>query len=63
MSSSIPLCALEVGDDPVRVLLAGLDGAGHVLELVVMMGSEVEVVIHAMPPRRTTAQALLGVGV
>lgn len=37
---------------------------GHVLELVVMMGSEVEVEvdIHSMPRQRTTAEALLGGG-
>ena len=38
---------VEVGDDPVRVLLAGPDSAGNVLELVVMMGSEVVMAIHA----------------
>ena len=37
---------------------------GLVLELVVMMGSEVEVEvdIHSMPRQRTTAEALLGGG-
>lgn len=51
---------VEVGDDPVRVLLAGPDNAGNVLELVVMMGDEVELVIHAMPLRPATAEALFG---
>ena len=35
---------------------------GHALELVVMMGSEVEVDIHSMPLQRRTAEALLGGG-
>ena len=48
---------VEVGDDPVRVLLAGPDSAGSVLELVAMRGSEVVMAIHAMPLRRTTAEA------
>jgi len=51
---------VEVGDDPFRVLMAGPDTAGNVLELVVMMGNEVELVIHAMPLRRTTAESLFG---
>lgn len=49
-----------VGDDPIRVLLAGPDSAGNVLELVVMMGDDVASVIHAMPLRRTAAEALFG---
>lgn len=51
---------VELGDDPVRVLLAGADGAGNFLELVVVMGDEEEFVIHAMPLRRATAEALFG---
>jgi hypothetical protein len=51
---------VEVGDDPIRVLLAGPDSAGNILELVVMIGEEVELVIHAMPLRRATAEALFG---
>lgn len=53
---------VEVGGDPVRVLLAGPDSAGNVLEPVVKMGSEVVMAIHAMPLRRTTAEALFGGG-
>ena len=53
---------VELGDDPVRVLLTGPDRAGNLLELVVMMGNEEELVIHAMPLRRTTAEALFGGG-
>ena len=51
---------VELGDDPVRVLLTGPDRAGNSLELVVKMGNEEELVIHAMPLRRMTAEALFG---
>lgn len=50
----------ELGDDPPRYLLAGPDRAGHLLELVVLDLGGDELVIHAMPLRRSTAQELFG---
>ena len=52
---------VEVGDDPIRVQLAGPDSAGNVLALVVMMEDKEALVIHAMPLRRTAAEPLFGV--
>lgn len=51
----------EIGDDPVRYLLAGPDRAGNLLELVVLLlpGPQV-LVIHAMKLRRSTADELFG---
>ncbi len=46
--------------DPPRYLLAGPERAGNLLELVVLVLGGDELVIHAMPLRRTTAQALFG---
>ncbi len=51
---------LELGEDPPRYLVAGPNRAGNLLELVVLVTSETEVVIHAMPMRRSTAQELFG---
>ena len=50
---------LELDDDPLRYLLAGPDRAGNLLELVVV-ADDVEVLIHAMPLRRGTAEELFG---
>lgn len=50
----------ELGDDPPRYLLAGPDRAGSLLELVVLDLGGDELVIHAMPLRRSTAQELFG---
>ncbi len=51
---------VELGDDPPRYLLAGPDRASNLLELVVLVLGGDELVIHAMPLRRTTTQALFG---
>jgi len=51
---------VELGDDPPRYLLAGPDGAGNLLELVVLVLGGDELVIHAMGLRRSTAQELFG---
>ncbi len=51
---------VELGDDTPRYLLAGPDGAGNLLEPVVLVLGGDELVIHAMPPRRSTAQELFG---
>ena len=51
---------IELGDDPIRFLLAGPDRAGNQLELVMMVTEEGEFMIHAMPMRRSTAEQLLG---
>ena len=50
----------ELSDDPPRYLLAGPDRAGNLLELVVVDVGGDELVIHAMPLRRSTAQELFG---
>jgi hypothetical protein len=50
----------ELGDDPPRYLLAGPDRAGNLLEVVVVDVGGDELVIHAMPIRRSTAQELFG---
>ena len=50
----------QLGEDPPRYLLVGPGRAGNLLELVVVdMGGE-ELVIHAMPLRRSTAEELFG---
>ena len=51
---------VELGDEPSRYLLAGPDRAGNLLELVVLVLGGDELVIHAMPLRRSTAQELFG---
>lgn len=51
---------VELGDDPPRYLLAGPDRASNLLELVVLVLGGDELVIHAMPIRRTTAKELFG---
>jgi hypothetical protein len=51
---------LEVDDDPFRYLLAGPDRAGNVIELVIVVTEDAELVIHAMPLRRSTEELLGG---
>jgi hypothetical protein len=51
---------VELGDDPLRYLMAGPDQAGNFVELVVVIGDEDELLIHTMPLRRGTAEELFG---
>ena len=51
---------LELDDDPLRYLLAGPDRAGNYLELVILVIDGAELLIHAMPLRRRTAEELFG---
>ena len=51
---------LELDDDPLRYLVAGPDRAGNLLELVIVIADDEELVIHAMPLRRGTAEELFG---
>jgi len=51
---------LELDDDPLRYLLAGPDRAGNYLELVMLVIDGAELLIHAMPLRRSTAEELFG---
>jgi hypothetical protein len=51
---------VEVADDPLRYLLAGPDRSGNLLELVIVIVDDVEILIHAMPLRRGTAEELFG---
>ena len=51
---------VELGEDPSRYLLVGPDRAGNLLELVVVDVGGEELVIHAMPLRRSTAEELFG---
>lgn len=41
----------EIGEDPARFLVLGPDGAGRLLELVVLDRPQGPAVIHAMPMR------------
>jgi hypothetical protein len=56
------LCWVEVGEDPTRYLLAGPDRAGNLLELVLLVGDDLELVIHAMALRESARQVLFGPG-
>lgn len=51
---------VELGDDPPRYLVAGVDRAGNVLELVVITLADDVLVIHAMTLRRSTQRELFG---
>lgn len=52
---------VELGEDPMRYLMAGPDRSGNILELVVIRTAEhVELVIHAMAMRRSTERELFG---
>jgi hypothetical protein len=55
-----PLTWIEVGEDPRRYLMAGPDAAGNLLELVLLVTASVELLIHAMKLRPTTATQLFG---
>ena len=50
----------ELGEDPSRYLLVGPARTGNLLELVVVDVGGEELVIHAMPLRRSTAEELFG---
>ena len=54
------LAWVEIGDDSRRYLVAGPDRAGNRLEQVVLMSSTVELVIHAMKIRASSAAQLFG---
>ena len=51
---------VELDDDAPRYLVVGPDPAGNLLELVVLVGAEVELVIHAMPLRHSTQREVFG---
>ena len=51
---------VELDDDAPRYLVVGPDPAGNLLELVVLVGGEVELVIHAMPLRHSTQREVFG---
>ena len=55
-----PVAWVELGDDPLRYLLAGADRAGNLLELVVLAVEDDELVIHAMALRSSTRRELFG---
>ena len=55
-----PLAWLELGDDPLRYLVAGTDRSGNLLELVVLSVEDDQLVIHAMALRRSTRRELFG---
>ncbi|MCU4187157.1 hypothetical protein K6U06_22535 [Acidiferrimicrobium sp. IK] len=52
----------ELGDEPLRYLLAGPGRSGNLLELVVIYTKSAVLVIHAMALRRSTQRELLGDG-
>jgi hypothetical protein len=56
------LCWAEIGEDRVRYLLAGPDRSGNLLELVLLIGEDLELVIHAMTLRESSRQVLFGQG-
>ncbi len=51
---------VEVGEDPLRYLVAGADRAGNLLELVVIEIDKDVLVIHAMTLRRSTQREIFG---
>ncbi len=51
---------VELGDDPLRYLVAGVDRAGNLVELVVLAVQNDVLVIHAMALRRSTRRELFG---
>jgi hypothetical protein len=51
---------VEIGDDPLRYLLAGPGLAGNLLELVLLVSASAELVIHAMTLRTSTAATIFG---
>jgi len=55
-----PVAWVELGDDPVRYLVAGVDRSGNLLELVVMAVQDDEFVIQALALRSRTRRELFG---
>jgi hypothetical protein len=53
------IARIELGDDPIRLHLAGTDRAGNLLELVTVMTDEDEFLIHAVSMRSGTAELLM----
>jgi len=49
---------VQIGDDPVRYMMAGPNLAGNLIELVLLVGS-VELIIHAMDPLRPVNRRLI----
>jgi hypothetical protein len=45
------LAVEDAGEDPDRWLILGPDGAGNLLEVVVLVVGETQLAIHAMPMR------------
>lgn len=54
------LAWVELGDDPLRFLVAGADRAGNLVEVVVLAVEDDVLVIHAMALRRRTREELFG---
>lgn len=54
------LAWVEVGEDPVRYLMAGPDRTGNLLELVLLVAPTVNLVIHAMKIRPFSETQLFG---
>lgn len=54
------LAWVEVGEDPVRYLMAGPDRAGNLLELVLLVTPTVDLVIHMMTIRPSSETQLFG---
>jgi hypothetical protein len=51
---------VEIDEDPFRYLMVGPDRAGNFIELVIVVTADVELLIHAMPLRRSTEKLLGG---
>lgn len=51
---------VEIGEDPLRYLVAGGDRAGNLQELVVIEIGDDVLVIHAMALRRSTQREMFG---
>jgi hypothetical protein len=50
----------EIDDDPFRYVFVGPDRATNLIELVIVVAEDVELLIHAMPLRRSTEEELFG---
>lgn len=55
-----PVEWVEIDEDPFRYLMVGPDRAGNFIELVIVVTADVELLIHAMPLRRSTEKLLGG---